>query len=67
MKKYKGEGKSVLKIVEELDNLTKDVLKSPKIVTAMSTLGETQRLHRMRHRGGRAPQRIRRQAAKRKR
>ena len=65
MKKYKGEGKSVLKIVEELDNLTKDVLKSPKIVTAMSTLGETQRLHRMRHRGGRAPQRIRRQAAKR--
>ena len=67
MEKYKGEGKSVLKIVEELDNLTKDVLKSPKIVTAMSTLGETQRLHRMRHRGGRAPQRIRRQAAKRKR
>lgn len=60
MKKYKGEGKSVLKIVGELDNLTKDVLKSPKIVTAMSTLGETQRLHRMRHRGGRAPQRIRR-------
>lgn len=67
MEKYKGEGKSVLKIVEELDNLTKDVLKSPKIVTAMSTLGETQRLHRMRHHGGRAPQRIRRQAAKRKR
>lgn len=65
MKKYKGEGKSVLKIVGELDNLTKDVLKSPKIVTAMSTLGETQRLHRMRHRGGRAPQRIRRQATKR--
>lgn len=55
MKKDKGEGKSVLKIVEELDNLTKDVLKSPKIVTAMSTLGETQRLHRMRHRGGRVP------------
>lgn len=65
MKKDKGEGKNVFKIVEELDNLTKDVLKSPKIVTAMSTLGETQRLHRMRHRGGRAPQRIRRQAAKR--
>lgn len=65
MKKDKGEGKSVLKIVEELDNLTKDVLKSPKIVTAMSTLGETQRLHRMRHRGGRVPLSIRRQIARR--
>ena len=65
MKKYKGEGKSVLKIVEELDNLTKDVLKSPKIVTAMSTLGETRRLHRMRHRGGRVPLSIRRQIARR--
>lgn len=65
MKKDKGEGKSVLKIVEELDNLTKDVLKSPKIVTAMSMLGETQRLHRMRHRGGRVPLSIRQQIARR--
>nr|WP_294454705.1 AAA family ATPase [uncultured Rothia sp.] len=65
MKKYKGEGKSILKFVKELDNLLKDVLDSPKIVTAMDSLGEIERLHRMRHRGGRVPLNIRRQAAKR--
>lgn len=65
MKKYKGEGKSILKLVKELDNLLKDVLDSPKIVTAMDSLGEIERLHRMRHRGGRVPLEIRRQAAKR--
>ena len=64
MKKYKGEGKSILKFVKELDNLLKDVLDSPKIVTAMDSLGEIERLHRMRHRGGRVPLNIRRQAAK---
>lgn len=65
MKKYKGEGKSILKLVKKLDNLLKDVLDSPKIVTAMDSLGEIERLHRMRHRGGRVPLEIRRQAAKR--
>lgn len=65
MKKYKGEGKSILKLVKELDNLLKDVQDSPKIVTAMDSLGEIERLHRMRHRGGRVPLEIRRQAAKR--
>lgn len=67
MKKYNGEGKIILKFVKKLDNLLKDVLNNPKLVTAMDSLGEIERLHRMRHRGGRAPQRIRRQAAKRKR
>lgn len=67
MKKYNGEGKIILKFVKKLDNLIKDVLNNPKLVTAMDSLGEIERLHRMRHRGGRAPQRIRRQAAKRKR
>lgn len=67
MKKYDGEGKIILKFVKKLDNLLKDVLNNPKLVTAMDSLGEIERLHRMRHRGGRAPQRIRRQAAKRKR
>lgn len=65
MKKYKGEGKSILKFVKELDNLLTDVLDSPKIVTAMDSLGEIERLHRMRHRGGRVPLNIRRQVAKR--
>lgn len=66
MKKYDdGEGKSILKFVKELDDLLKDVLNNPKLVTAMGSLGEIERLHRMRHRGGRAPQRLRRQAAKR--
>lgn len=63
MKKYDEEGKSILKFVKELDNLLKDVLNNPKLVTAMGSLGEIERLHRMRHRGGRAPQRLRRQIA----
>lgn len=63
MKKYDEERKSILKFVKELDNLLKDVLNNPKLVTAMGSLGEIERLHRMRHRGGRAPQRLRRQIA----
>lgn len=56
MKKYDdGEGKSILKFVKELDDLLKDVLNNPKLVTAMGSLGEIERLYRMRHRGGRAP------------
>lgn len=61
MKKTQGE--NVHDSVAKLDNLVREVLDDPKIVAATSSWQGNQGLRRARHRGGRAPQRIRWQAA----
>lgn len=63
MKKTQGE--NVHDSVAKLDNLVREVLDDPKIVAATSSWQGNQGLRRACHRGGRAPQRIRRQIAKR--
>lgn len=61
MKKTQGE--NVHDSVAKLDNLVREVLDDPKIVAATSSWQGNQGLRRARHRGGRATQRIRWQAA----
>lgn len=61
MKKTQGE--NVHDSVAKLDNLVREVLDDPKIVAATSSWQGIQGMRRARHRGGRAPQRLRRQIA----
>ena len=61
MKKTQGE--NPYDSVAKLDNLVREVLDDPKIDAATSSWQGNQGLRRARHRGGRAPQRLRGQIA----
>lgn len=63
MKKTQGE--NVHDSVAKLDNLVREVLDDPKIVAATSSWQGIQGMRRARHRGGRVPQGIRQQIARR--